>query len=60
MGHAKVRVVRKPNIAVIGVGDELTPPGNLSGEFDIRVQHLRDIVTSGEDGRQVGETRSDW
>lgn len=27
MGHANIRVVRKPNIAVIGVGDELTPPG---------------------------------
>ena len=32
MGHANVRVVRKQNIAVLGVGDELTPPGEpLSG-----------------------------
>jgi molybdopterin molybdotransferase len=27
MGHGDVSVVRKPRIAVIGVGDELTPPG---------------------------------
>ena len=35
MGHAKVRVVRKPNIAVIGVGDELTPPGEPLSENSI-------------------------
>ena len=27
MGHDSLPVVRKPSIAVIGVGDELTPPG---------------------------------
>ncbi len=27
MGHDRLPVVRKPSIAVIGVGDELTPPG---------------------------------
>jgi molybdopterin molybdotransferase len=32
MGHDRVAVVRQPSIAVIGVGDELTPPGQpLSG-----------------------------
>ena len=35
MGHAKIRVVRKPNIAVIGVGDELTPPGEPLSESSI-------------------------
>ena len=35
MGHANVRVVRKPNIAVIGVGDELTPPGEPLSESSI-------------------------
>tara|TARA_B100002019_G_scaffold112319_1_gene96717 strand:- start:741 stop:1955 length:1215 start_codon:yes stop_codon:yes gene_type:complete len=35
MGHAKVGVVRKPNIAVIGVGDELTPPGEPLSENSI-------------------------
>ena len=35
MGHANIRVVRKPNIAVIGVGDELTPPGEPLSESSI-------------------------
>ena len=35
MGHANIRVVRKPNIAVIGVGDELTPPGEHLSESSI-------------------------
>ena len=35
MGHAKIRVVRKPSIAVIGVGDELTPPGEPLSENSI-------------------------
>jgi len=32
MGHGDVCVVRKPRIAVIGVGDELTPPGKPLSE----------------------------
>ena len=35
MGHANIRVVKKPNIAVIGVGDELTPPGEPLSESSI-------------------------
>ena len=35
MGHANIRVVRKPIIAVIGVGDELTPPGEHLSENSI-------------------------
>ena len=35
MGHAEVRVVKKPNIAVIGVGDELTSPGEPLSESSI-------------------------
>ena len=32
MGHGDVSVVRKPRIAVIGVGDELVPPGGTLPE----------------------------
>ena len=35
MGHDKVSVVRKPSVAVIGVGDELTPPGEKLPENSI-------------------------
>ena len=35
MGHDRVSVVRKPSIAVIGVGDELTPPGEPLPENSI-------------------------
>jgi molybdopterin molybdotransferase len=35
MGHDTVPVVRKPSIAVIGVGDELTPPGQPLSENSI-------------------------
>jgi len=35
MGHARVSVVRQPSIAVIGVGDELTPPGEPLSENSI-------------------------
>ena len=35
MGHDMVSVVRQPSIAVIGVGDELTPPGEPLSENSI-------------------------
>jgi len=35
MGHDRVSVVRQPSIAVIGVGDELTPPGEPLPENSI-------------------------
>jgi len=35
MGHDQVSVVRQPSIAVIGVGDELTPPGKPLPENSI-------------------------
>ncbi|MCH1592236.1 MAG: molybdopterin molybdotransferase MoeA, partial [Candidatus Thalassarchaeaceae archaeon] len=35
MGYGDVSVVRKPRIAVIGVGDELTPPGEPLSESSI-------------------------
>ena len=35
MGHDTVSVVRPPSIAVIGVGDELTPPGEPLSENSI-------------------------
>ena len=35
MGHDRVSVVRKPSIAVIGVGDELTPPGQPLADHSI-------------------------
>ena len=35
MGHETVSVVRQPSIAVIGVGDELTPPGEPLSENSI-------------------------
>tara|TARA_B100000676_G_scaffold309851_1_gene374636 strand:+ start:1073 stop:2281 length:1209 start_codon:yes stop_codon:yes gene_type:complete len=35
MGYADVSVVEKPKIAVIGVGDELTPPGEPLSESSI-------------------------
>ena len=35
MGHDTVSVVRPPSIAVIGVGDELTPPGKPLSENSI-------------------------
>ncbi len=35
MGHEMVSVVRQPSIAVIGVGDELTPPGESLSENSI-------------------------
>ena len=35
MGHDTVSVVRQPSIAVIGVGDELTPPGEPLSENSI-------------------------
>ena len=35
MGHSEVEVVSKPKIAVIGVGDELTPPGETLADGEI-------------------------
>ena len=35
MGHSEVEVVSKPKIAVVGVGDELTPPGETLADGEI-------------------------